>query len=127
MLDVNPEMPYRLRSTKYVNFWFSTSDAPDVGAFNRLLTRERIDELEEQGGVCIVSTHLGKGFVEGGNLHQDTETILRYVAKKPGWFVPVSDVLDHLRSVHGRERELSGLDCLKLELRFIADRLLSRI
>jgi hypothetical protein len=127
MLDVNPEMPYRLRSTPYVNYWFSTADAPDVGAFNRLVTRERIDELEEQGGVCIVSTHLGKGFVQGGSLHQDTEAILRYVAKKPGLFVPVSDVLDHLRNVHARGGELSGLGCLKLELRFLADKLLSRV
>jgi len=127
MLNVNPEMPYRLRSTKYVNFWFSTSDAPNVDAFNRLMARERIDELEEQGGVCIISTHLGKGFVQDGKLHTDTEAILRYVANKPGWFVPVSDVLDHLRRVQGRGGELGGLDCLKLELRYLADKLFSRI
>lgn len=127
MLDVNPEMPYRLGSTAYVNFWFSTSDAPDVGAFNRLLTRERIDELEEQGGVCIVSTHLGKGFASDGRLHQDTEPILQYIAKKSGWFVPVSDVLDYLRHKQGRGNVLSGADCLKLELRYIADKLLSRV
>lgn len=127
MLSVNPEMPYRLRSTKYVNLWFSTSDAPDVGAFNRLLTRDRIDELEEQGGICIISTHLGKGFVQDGRLHPNTESILRYIAQKPGWFVPVSDVLDHLRNKQGRGNELSGTECLKLELRYIADKLLSRV
>jgi hypothetical protein len=126
MLDVNPEMPYRLRSTPYVNFWFSTSDAPNVGAFNRLLQYERIDELEEQGGVCIVSTHLGKGFVQDRRLNQTTEAILRYITKKPGWFVPVSDLLDYLRLVQGRGNELSGLDCLKLELRYLADQLLSQ-
>ena len=127
MLSVNPEMPYRLRGTKYVNLWFSTSDAPDVGAFNRLLTRDRIDELEEQGGICIISTHLGKGFVQDGRLHPNTESILRYIAQKPGWFVPVSDVLDHLRNKQGRGNELSGTECLKLELRYIADKLLSRV
>jgi len=126
MLNVNPQMPYRLRHTKYVNFWFSTSDAPDVGAFNRLLTRARIDELEEQGGVCIISTHLGKGFVQDGSLHTDTEAILRYVANKPGWFVPVSDILDHMRRVRDQGSELSGLNCLKLDLRYLADKLFSR-
>jgi hypothetical protein len=127
MLDVNPQMPYRLKTTKYVNYWFSTADAPDVGAFNRLVTRERIDKLEEQGGVCIVSTHLGKGFVTDGNLHPDTQDILRYVASKPGWFAPVSEVLDHLRRVQGRTEELGWQDCLKLELRYIADKLFSRV
>ena len=126
MLDVNPEMPYRLRSTKYVNFWFSTSDAPDVDAFNQLLTRARVDDLEERGGICIVSTHLGKGFVRGGTLNRHTEAILRYISMKPGWFVPVSELLDHLRLAHGRGRELSGSQCLRLELRYIADKLASR-
>lgn len=127
MLEVNPEMPYRLRSTGYVNYWFSTSDAPDVRAFNRLLTHERIDELEAQGGVCIISTHLGKGFVQDGKVHRDTESILRYLGKKPGWFVPVSDLLDHLRRVQGRSVELGAMDCLKLELRYLADKLFSRV
>lgn len=126
MLEVNPEMPYRVRSTGYVNHWFSTSDAPDVRAFNRLLTYRRIDELEAEGGVCIISTHLGKGFVQDGKVHRDTESILRYLGKKPGWFVPVSDLLDHLRYVQGRGGELSEVECLKLELRYITDRFLSR-
>lgn len=127
MLGVNPEMPYRLRNTRYVNYWFSTSDAPDVHAFNRLLTCERIDELEVEGGACIISTHLGKGFVQDGKVHRDTEALLRYLGKKPGWFVPVSDLLDHLRQVQGRSIELSGMDCLKLELRYLADKLFSRM
>lgn len=127
MLDVNPEMPYRLRNTAYVNYWFSTSDAPDVGAFNRLLTGERIDELEARGGVCIISTHLGKGFVQHGKVHSSTESILRYLGKKPGWFVPVSDLLDHLRQVKGQNVELGKLDCLKLELRYLADKAFSHV
>jgi len=68
----------------------------------------------------------GKGFVQDGSLHQDTEANLQYVARKPGWFVPVSDVLDRLRRVQSRGSELSGLDCLKLELRYIPDRFPSR-
>ena len=127
VLNVNPEMPYRLRSTKYVNYWFSTSDAPNVDAFNRLLTSERIDELEKRGGVCIISTHPGKGFVHGGKVHPTTESILRYLGKKPGWYVPVSDVLDYLRQVQGRSIELGKVGCFKLELRYLANMLFSQI
>lgn len=126
MLEVNPEMPYRLKSTKYVNAWFSTSDAPDVHAFNRLLTRERIDQLEEQGGVCIISTHLGKRFAQDGRVNREAEAILRYIADKPGWFVPVSAVLDHLRTAKGHDEELGGFDCLRLELRYLVDKLFSQ-
>lgn len=97
VLEVNPGMPYQLPATKYVNYWFSTADAPDVAAFNRLLADHRIDELERDGGVCIVSTHLGKGFVKDGKLNANTANVLKYLACKPGWFVPVSDVLDYLK------------------------------
>lgn len=122
MLEANPDMPYRLRGTKYVNFWFSTSDAPDVRAFNRLLTCERLDQLERDGGACIVSTHLGKGFATNGKLDPDTEGILRYLSRKRGWFVPVSELLDYLRGKQGGG-ELSDWTRLKLEWLFILDKL----
>lgn len=122
MLEANPDMPYRLRGTKYVNFWFSTSDAPDVRAFNRLLTCERLDQLERDGGACIVSTHLGKGFATNGKLDPDTERILRYLSRKRGWFVPVSELLDYLRGKQGGG-ELSDWTRLKLEWLFILDKL----
>ena len=122
MLEMNPDMPYRLGGTKYVNFWFSTSDAPDVKAFNRLLTRERMDKLERDGGVCIISTHLGKGFAIDGKLDQETDNILRYLGRKSGWFVPVSEVLDYLRRKQGGG-ELSDMARLKLECLYILDKL----
>lgn len=125
-LSVNPEMPYRLRSTPYVNYWFSTSDAPDVGAFRALVTREAIDRLAEEGGACIVSTHLGKGFACDGRLDPEVEGVLDYLARKPGWFVPVSTLLDHLLEVQ-TERELGARELFRLELRFICDRLASRL
>ena len=92
LLTVDPGMPYRLPQTPFVNYWFSSADAPDVDAFNRLLTVERIDQLERERGVCIVSTHLGKGFCKDGKLNSDTADILRHLAGKPGWFVPVPPV-----------------------------------
>ena len=123
ILEVNPEMPYRLPSTKNVNYWFSTSDAPDVDAFNRLLSLKRLDTLEENGGVCIVSTHLGKGFARQGNLNSETKKILRYLAEKPGWFVPVSDILDYLLE-RRPDSTLGYFQRLRLEVRFVIDKII---
>jgi hypothetical protein len=125
MLEADPATPYHLTSTPYVRYWFSTADAPDCRAFNRLLTRERIDRLVANGGVCLVSTHFGKGFVTDGRVDPETESLLRYLADKRGWFVPVSDVLDRLLTA-GRGRTLTRGEVLRLELRFLAERIKRR-
>jgi hypothetical protein len=118
-------MPYHVSDTPYVNFWFSTADAPDVVAFNRLVSRERIDRLAAQGGVCVVSTHFGKGFAKDGRLNPETESLLRYVADSGGWVAPVSEVLDRLREA-GRGRVLSRRELVRLELRFLIGRIRQR-
>ena len=125
MLEVDPGMPYHVASTPYVKYWFSTADAHNVEAFNRVLSRQRIDQLEAQGGACIISTHFGKGFVQDGRVNPVTERLLRYLADKAGWFVPVSDLLDRLLEA-GRGRTLTHGELLRLELRFVMDRLRRR-
>jgi hypothetical protein len=125
VLEADPAMPYHVASAPYVPYWFSTADAPDCAAFNRLLTRERIDQLEADGGVCIVSTHLGKGFARDGQVDPETEKLLRYLADKRGWFVPVSDVLDGLLAA-GRGRTLTWGEIVRLELRFVVERIQRR-
>ena len=85
-----------------------------------------VDQSDEaEGGVCIVSTHFGKGFARGGQVNAETAGLLRYLADKSGWFVPVSDVLDRLLAA-GRGRTLTAGEILRLELRFLADRLRRR-
>ncbi len=123
LLKSNPEMPYCNARTPYVHYWFSTLDAPEVRAFRRRITPDAIDRLEEEGGVCIVSTHLGKGFARDGRLDPDFDRTLRHIAEKPGWFVPVSTILEHLLE-HGARagRELGALELLRLELRYLVDR-----
>ena len=123
LLDVNPDMPYRLSATPYVNYWFSTADAPNVRAFNRLLSRDRLDRLVSDGGICIVSTHFGKGFVQDGTLNPETAKILHYISTQPGWFVPVSEILDYLLIHRSRAPELGFLKRLLLECRFVVDKL----
>jgi len=125
MLEVDRAMPYHVASAPYVRHWFSTADAPDVHAFNRLLTREGIDRLEAEGGACIVSTHFGKGFVKDGRVDPVTAGLLRYLADKRGWFVPVSEVLDRLRGA-GRGGTLTSAQVLRLEMRFLGERIKRR-
>lgn len=125
LLEGDPDTPYHVASAPYVRYWFSTTDAPDVEAFNRVVSRERIDRLEAEGGVCIVSTHFGKGFVRDGRVNPATARLLRYLAAKAGLFAPVSEVLDRLR-VEGRGQTLSRRKILQLELRFLAARVRRR-
>ena len=124
MMKVNPEIPYRLPETKYINGWFSTADAPDVNAFNHLLTFDRIDELERTGGVCLLSTHFGKGFVKNGKINTVASELLRYIASKNGWFAPVSVILDHLSEKRGSRLEISHFERFHLECRYIVDKVI---
>jgi peptidoglycan/xylan/chitin deacetylase (PgdA/CDA1 family) len=125
VLDADPVTPYHLPTAPYVRYWFSTADAPDGEAFNRLLTPDRIDQLAAEGGVCIVSTHFGKRFVKDGRVNPGTERVLRYLADQGGWFVPVSDVLDRLLGA-GRGRTLTRAEVMRMELRFVAERIRRR-
>jgi hypothetical protein len=96
MRRVNPTMPYRDARRGLVPWWFSASDAENVTAFNWLLRVENQNRLEREGGICIVATHLGKGFVANGAVVPATERLLRRLAGRPGWFVPVGTLLDWL-------------------------------
>jgi len=123
MLEVNPDMPYRSPGTPYVNLWFSTADAPDVEAFVRLLTREKLDRLEQAGGLCIISTHLGKGFATGDVLDPRVRRVFEDLSRKPGWYVPVSQVLDYLVETQGKGRTLGFWKAAVLETQYIAGKL----
>lgn len=118
----DPYFPYRLEQTPFVNSWFSTSDAADVDEFRRLVTPCAIDGLAAEGGICIISTHLGKGFVRAGVVDPQVERALRYVAGLPGWFVPVGELLDHLATVR-RPPTLTRAQLFRLEARHVVDRL----
>jgi hypothetical protein len=128
LLRADPRSPYRQSDTPYVRSWFSTADAPDAATFKRRVTRRAIDRLESDGGVCILSTHLGKGFANKGRLDLDVDAILTDISRRKGWFVPVTWVLDHLRAMPGRsDAPLSPLDRTRLELRFLWSALLERL
>jgi hypothetical protein len=53
-----------------------------------------MDRLAQDGGACIVSTHLGKGFTRSGELDPHFAKTMSTVAKMDGWFAPASEILD---------------------------------
>jgi hypothetical protein len=72
-----------------------------VDEFNGVITALSIDKLDSHGGVCVLSTHFDKGFVNNGKVNANTETRVKYIARKKGWFVPVSDLLDYILNIQG--------------------------
>lgn len=122
---IPPGGPYRLKSTPWVQYWFNTADAPDAGRFKQLVTPAKVRQLCADRGVCILSTHLGKGFVINGRVDPEIEDTFRYIASLPGWFRPVSEVLELLLA-HHPDPFLSPLVRWQLEGLHLADRVLER-
>jgi len=99
--EVDPWMPYHDPRRDEVRAWFSSTAAADVAKFVHLLTPTNIDRLDSSGGVCILYTHCGSGFVTNGKLDGRVAGVLRELAKRNGWYVPVRAILRHLESVSG--------------------------
>ncbi len=98
LLRINPSMPYRDPRRAWVRWWFSAADADGVDAFVSLLAEQNQERLEAEGGVCIVATHLGKGFCANGAVHPTVRRLLERLTSRPGWFPPVGTLLDFLRA-----------------------------
>jgi len=125
VLRVNPSMPYRDSKRPFVRWWFSAADADDVDEFNNLLRPEHQQQLEEEGGVCIVATHFGKGFARDGKPHPHTRRLLELLAARNGWFPPVGELLDWLRA--RRESEcLAAAEWRQMQWRWAWDLLARR-
>jgi hypothetical protein len=100
---VNPSMPYRDPSRPVARWWFSATDAEDCVEFRDLIGPERLDRLEREAGFCIVATHLGKGFVRDGHVDPIIYQRLESLARRPGWYPNVAELLDWLREAHGSD------------------------
>lgn len=125
LLDVNPTMPYRDPSKPFVRWWFSASDAEDAGAFTKLLAEANQDRLERDAGVCIVATHFGKGFCEGGEVKPVAARLLKRLASKNGWFPTVVELLDWLRE--NRREVLSREEWTRMQWTWARDLLVRTI
>jgi hypothetical protein len=123
-LAVCPEMPYHDPRRPFVQAWFAASNGQVLSSCLDLLTERNQDRLEESGGACIVYTHFGSGFQHGHKVDERFELLIRRIAGKNGWFVPVSTLLDHIRAQRGL-RTLSDAERRRLEWRWFAHKLVA--
>jgi hypothetical protein len=128
LLAVNPSFPYRLAEKPYVSFWFPTANGNRVIEFDRLLRPENIARLEREGGVCLVYAHLGSGSynTSDGIDARFVERITQLSARN-GWFVPASEILDHLRAQPSWTGKLSFRERLRVDTTFIVQRLFGAV
>ena len=101
--DVDRATPYHDPRKPYVNYWFSGCEGAEVHSFCTRLSEANQDRLEEEGGVCIMYTHLAAAFCSGGELNAEFRRLMTRLASKKGWFVPASTLLDRLRAVRGTD------------------------
>ena len=119
----DPKMPYIDESkTDYSNYWFSATFAPNQWLFNRLVTKNAIDKLEKEHGICILFTHLGY-YMQDGKIDSGFIEKIEYISSKEGWFVPVSEVLDFMIENRPWDTRITRLDKIKLEFLHLWTRL----
>jgi hypothetical protein len=123
-LGICPEMPYHDPRRPFVQAWFAASNGQVLSSCLDLLTERNQDRLEASGGACIVYTHLGSGFEHEQKVNPRFAQLLRRMAGKNGWFVPVSTLLDHIRDQRGL-RTLTGAERRRLEWRWFAHKLVA--
>ena len=119
---IKPGRPFRDPGKQTGPVFFNTTDASDVSVFNKYVNTASIDKLRKQSGWAIISTHLGKGFYYDNKLDAEFQRTMKYLASLPGWFVPVSELLDHISKETGTD-ELSSYERSKLEFSHIFDRI----
>lgn len=95
-----PHLPYHDPARPLVRYWYPSSEGSNCDRFCRTLGEANQEQLEEEGGLCIMYTHFGHGYHDG-RLNRRFLTLMERLAQRPGWFVPVGTVLDYLRQQQG--------------------------
>jgi hypothetical protein len=112
---ITTAIPYRTVGTPGVNAFFPSSFVDNVEEFIELMSPARQLQLEREGGLAIVGTHFGKGFLRDGRVHPQVVELLTGLSQRPGWFQPVSTLLDYLVGVRGGITPLGGYRLFRLE------------
>lgn len=122
----DPWMPYHSNSHPFVREWFSASDGIDVAQFTELISEQNQDQLVEEGGACIVYTHFAFGFSDNGEVDPRFARLIKRLAQLPGYFVPVSELLNCLKAQKGGEHQIDPHNLRQLQRRWVRDRLLTK-
>ena len=113
--NITTAVPYRTAGTPGVRAFFPCAFADNVEEFIELLHSSRQAQLESEHGLAIIGTHFGKGFLRGGRVHPGVVDVLTRLSQRPGWFQPVSTLLDYLAGAQGGVALLGGWRLFRLE------------
>jgi len=113
-----PWMPYHDPERPYVNYWFASAEGATLQPFLERISEANLDRLEADGGACILYTHFGLGFWDG-KLQPQFLKAMKRVARRNGWFVPVSQLLDYLLAQRGGQSVLQAAERRTLERRWL--------
>jgi len=107
-LKYDPYMPYiDPNRSEYGNYWYSTTFAPNPWVYNKVITKQNIDKLNDQNGSCILFTHLGY-FVRDGVIDEGFKNSLKMMKESnAGIFLTVSELLETIadkREINGEKR-----------------------
>ena len=120
---MNPWMPSSGPLRPSVRYWYSSSEGDHAPAFLSTLEDRHQDRLAEQGGAFIMYTHFGHGYVQEGSLNPQFRRTMERLARKNGWFTPMSELLDFLLKAKG-PTTLTPAIRRKLETRWLLEKLL---
>jgi hypothetical protein len=120
-LKMCPFMPYHDPDRPHVNQWFASSEGAHVDSFNLLLSEANQDRLDEEGGACIVYTHLGSDFYVNNRLNGRFVELMKRLNAKKGWFMPVRDILDYLHEKNGKH-QITASERIKMERKWLKNR-----
>lgn len=121
-LKACPFMPYFDPLRPFVQHWFAASEGANPARFNRCISEANQDRLEEEGGACIMYTHLGL-FAQDGKVDTTFEKLMRRLSRKNGWFVPVRTLLDHMLAASGGHI-ITDAERRRLERKWVLEKLL---
>ena len=115
-------MPYKDNAKPYVNYWFASSEGNNSKEFNRCISNKNQDQLEEEGGACIMYTHFASGFCQNGKLSEQFKKQMERLSQKNGWFVPAFTLLEYLRKKN-KELVINSKQRTKLERKWLINKL----
>lgn len=113
--NITHAIPYRTVGTPGINAFFPSTFADNVKEFIDLLSPSRQAQLEREGGLAIIGTHFGKGFLRDGQVHPQIVELLTQLSRRPGWFPPVTPLLDYVTRMQGGVPLLEGYKLFRLE------------
>lgn len=126
LAKINPSMPYHDPSRPLVRYWFSCADAENGDRFAALLHPRAQQQLESEGGFCVVATHFGKGFATNGSVHPLVAERLEMLSRRPAWFPTAGELLDWLHARRQSET-IPAAEWRSMQWRWARDLLLRKV